>query len=280
MGNQDMHLELGIHRLDLSRPRVMGVLNRTPDSFSDGGVYTGLDAALRHARDMAREGADIIDVGGESTRPGAAPVSLHEELDRVIPVIERLAKELDTPLSVDTSKPEVMREAAKAGAVMINDVQALRQPGALETAAATRAAVCLMHMRGEPRSMQQDPQYEDVVREVGEFLNERVQAAVSVGIPRGRIVVDPGFGFGKTLEHNLDLMLHLSDLVRLDCPLLVGLSRKSMIGALMGGVPAEERLQGSVAAAVIAVQRGAHIVRVHDVAATVQALKIATAVGG
>ena len=259
---------------------VMGVVNVTPDSFSDGGKYFDTAVAIAHAEELAAQGADIIDVGGESTRPGAAPVSLHEELDRVIPVIERLAKELDTPLSVDTGKPEVMREAVKAGAVMINDVHALRQPGALETAAATRAAVCLMHMQGEPRSMQRDPQYEDVVHEVSEFLNERVQAAVSAGIPRGKIVVDPGFGFGKTLEHNLDLMLHLSDLVRLGCPLLVGLSRKSMIGALMGGVPAEERLQGSVAAAVIAVQRGAHIVRVHDVAATVQALKVAAAVGG
>ncbi|HSC48005.1 MAG TPA: dihydropteroate synthase [Gammaproteobacteria bacterium] len=273
-----MHLELGRHRLDLSRPRVMGILNRTPDSFSDGGAYAGLDAALQHARGMARDGADIIDVGGESTRPGAAPVGLQEELDRVIPVIERLTREMDTPLSVDTSKPEVMGAAVKAGAAMINDVYALRQPGALEAAARSQAAVCLMHMQGEPRSMQNDPHYIDVVREVADFLQGRADAAVAAGIPGDKIVLDPGFGFGKTLGHNLELLRHLPDLAASGYPLLVGLSRKSMIGTLMGGVPPEGRLQGSVAAALIAAQRGARVLRVHDVAATVQALNIAMAV--
>jgi len=278
MRGEHMHLELGAHRLDLSRPRVMGILNRTPDSFSDGGAYAGLEAALQHARGMARAGADIIDVGGESTRPGAAPVGLQEELDRVIPVIERLARELDTPLSVDTSKPEVMDAAVKAGAAMINDVYALRQPGALEAASRSRAAVCLMHMQGEPRGMQKAPHYIDVVREVADFLQGRADAAVSAGVARDKIVLDPGFGFGKTLEHNLELLQRLPDLAAGGYPLLVGLSRKSMIGTLLGGAPSDRRLQGSVAAALIAVQRGAKIVRVHDVAATAEALKIAMAV--
>ena len=275
-----MHLELGKHRLDLSHPRVMGILNRTPDSFSDGGAYAGLDAALQHARDMARDGADIIDVGGESTRPGAAPVSLQEELDRVIPVIERLAREFDTPLSVDTSKPEVMGAAVKAGAAMINDVYALRRPGALEAAARSRAVVCLMHMQGEPRSMQKDPHYRDVVREVADFLKERADAALAAGIPHDKLVLDPGFGFGKTLEHNLELLQRLPDLAASGYPLLVGLSRKSMIGTLLGGVPPDGRLQGSIAAALMAAQRGARILRVHDVAATVEALRITAALTG
>lgn len=280
MHGGDMHLELGKHRLDLSHPRVMGILNRTPDSFSDGGAYAGLDAALQHARDMARDGADIIDVGGESTRPGAAPVSLQEELDRVIPVIERLAREFDTPLSVDTSKPEVMGAAVKAGAAMINDVYALRRPGALEAAARSRAVVCLMHMQGEPRSMQKDPHYRDVVREVADFLKERADAALAAGIPHDKLVLDPGFGFGKTLEHNLELLQRLPDLAASGYPLLVGLSRKSMIGTLLGGVPPDGRLQGSIAAALMAAQRGARILRVHDVAATVEALRITAALTG
>lgn len=280
MHGGDMQLELGKYRLDLSRPRVMGILNRTPDSFSDGGAYAGLDAALQHARGMARDGADIIDVGGESTRPGAAPVGLQEELDRVILVIERLAQELDTPISVDTSKPEVMDAAVKAGAAMINDVYALRQPGALEAVARSQAAVCLMHMQGEPRSMQKDPHYIDVVREVADFLKERTDAAVAAGIPRDKLVLDPGFGFGKTLEHNLELLRRLPDLAAGGYPLMVGLSRKSMIGALMGGVPPEGRLQGSVAAALMAAQGGARILRVHDVAATVAALQITAALAG
>jgi dihydropteroate synthase len=275
-----VQLQLGKFRLDLSEPRVMGVLNRTPDSFSDGGVYTDFDAALRHAMEMAREGAAILDVGGESTRPGAAAVSLQEELDRVLPLIEKLTQELDLPLSVDSSKPEVMRAALSAGATMINDVYALRQPGALPTAAGSDAAVCLMHMQGEPRSMQQNPHYDDVVSEVGAFLLQRARQCTAGGIPRQRIVIDPGFGFGKTLEHNLELLRRLPELAGLGYPLLVGISRKSMIGTLLGGMPAAERLQGSVAAAVVAVLYGANIVRCHDVRPTVQALQVAATLRG
>jgi dihydropteroate synthase len=273
-----MQLRLGQERLDLSRPRIMGVLNRTPDSFSDGGAYTDFDAALGHAHAMLAEGADILDVGGESTRPGAAPVPLEEELRRVLPLVERLAGGLGARVSVDTSKPEVMRAAVMAGAVMINDVYALRQPGALDAAAESGAAVCLMHMLGEPRTMQQDPHYEDVVREVGEFLMERVEACLAAGISRDRIVLDPGFGFGKTLEHNLALLRHLPELAELGYPLLVGLSRKSMLGTLLGGKPVEQRLHASVAAAVSAAHNGADILRVHDVGATVDALKVAMAI--
>ena len=271
-----MHLKLGKHSLDLGRPRIMGVLNRTPDSFSDGGRYTELDAALRHAEAMAAEGADLLDVGGESTRPGSEGVSVQVELDRVIPVIERIAA-LGLPISVDTSKPEVMGEAVKAGAAMINDVYALRRPGALEAAARSGAGVCLMHMQGEPRSMQQDPRYADVTAEVVAFLKERAAAAATSGVAHETVVLDPGFGFGKKLEHNLTLLGNLPALAALGYPLLVGLSRKSMIGTLLGGKTVEERLQGSVAAALLAVQRGAHIVRVHDVAETVQVLKVAEA---
>lgn len=272
-----MHLKLGKHSLDLGRPRIMGVLNRTPDSFSDGGRYTGLDPALRHAEAMAKEGADLLDVGGESTRPGSEGVSVQAELDRVIPVIERIAA-LGLPVSVDTSKPEVMAEAVKAGAAMINDVCALRRPGALEAAAGSGAGVCLMHMQGEPRSMQQDPRYGDVTAEVAAFLKERAAAVVAAGVAHEAVVLDPGFGFGKNLEHNLTLLADLPALAALGYPLLVGLSRKSMIGTLLGGKPVEERLQGSVAAALLAVQRGAHIVRVHDVAATFDAFKVASAI--
>ena len=274
-----MHLKLGKHSLDLGRPRIMGVLNRTPDSFSDGGRYVGLDAALRHAEAMAAEGADLLDVGGESTRPGSEGVSVQLELDRVIPVIERIAP-LGLPISVDTSKPEVMGEAVKAGAAMINDVYALRRPGGLEAAAKSSAGVCLMHMQGEPRSMQQDPSYGDVTTEVSAFLKERAAAAVAAGVAREAVVLDPGFGFGKNLEHNLTLFGDLPILADLGYPLLVGLSRKSMIGVLLGGKPVEERLHGSVAAALLAVQRGAHIVRVHDVAVTLDAFKIVTALTG
>lgn len=272
-----MRLQLGKHHLDLSEPRVMGVLNRTPDSFSDGGSYTDFDAALRRAVEMAGEGAAILDVGGESTRPGAAPVSLQEELDRVLPLIEKLTQELDLPLSVDSSKPEVMRAAVAAGAAMINDVYALRQPGALEVAASSDTAVCLMHMQGEPRSMQQQPHYDDVVDEVGAFLRQRAGQCTAAGIQRQRIVIDPGFGFGKTLEHNLELLRRLPELAGSGYPLLVGLSRKSMIGTLLGGVPASQRLQGSVAAAVAAVLHGANIVRCHDVRPTMEALRVAAA---
>ena len=273
-------LRCGHHTLDLTRARVMGILNVTPDSFSDGGDFATREAALRHARQMVADGADLIDVGGESTRPGAPPVSVAEELDRVIPVIEALASELAVPVSVDTSKPEVMRAAVAAGAGLINDVAALRRPGALAAAAALRVPVCLMHMQGEPGTMQQDPAYGDVVAEVAAFLAGRLAACEAAGIPRERLLVDPGFGFGKTLAHNLALLRGLPRLALLGVPVLAGLSRKSMIGALLGGVPVGERLHGSVAAAVLAVERGAAIVRVHDVGPTVQALRIVAAVGG
>ncbi|HEV2322214.1 MAG TPA: dihydropteroate synthase [Gammaproteobacteria bacterium] len=275
-----MHLELKKERLDLSRPRVMGVLNRTPDSFSDGGAFVEFEMALAHARRMLQEGADFLDVGGESTRPGAAPVTLEEELARVLPLIERLAGEPGVRISVDTSKPEVMRAAVQAGAVMINDVYALRQPGALEAAAESGAAVCLMHMQGEPRSMQQDPQYEDVTREVTEFLLERAEACLDAGIPKARIALDPGFGFGKTLGHNLTLLRDLPALCRHGYPVLAGLSRKSTLGTLLGGKPVEERLYASVAAAAVAAMNGANILRVHDVGPTVDALKVTSAVRG
>ncbi|MDE2070734.1 MAG: dihydropteroate synthase [Gammaproteobacteria bacterium] len=256
----------------------MGVLNRTPDSFSDGGAFMDFDAALRRVRDVVREGAAIIDIGGESTRPGAEAVSAQQELDRVVPLIERLRGEIDIPVSVDTGKPEVMRAAVAAGAGMINDVYALRQPGALETAARLGVPVVLMHMQGEPRSMQQDPHYRNVVAEVRQFLLERVRACEAAGIPRARLLIDPGFGFGKTLEHNLELLRQLHALTEVDLPLVVGLSRKSSIGKLLGGVPAHERLFGSIAAAVVAVMNGTSIVRAHDVKPTVEALKVAAAV--
>jgi dihydropteroate synthase len=265
--------------LGLERPVVMGVLNVTPDSFSDGGKFVRLDAAVEQGVRMAEEGAAIIDVGGESTRPGAPAVGLDEELRRVVPVIERLRARTGVILSVDTSKAEVMRAAAAAGAAMINDVRALRGPGALETAVSSGCAVCLMHMLGEPRTMQEAPTYRDVVAEVRGFLAERVEACVVAGLATERIVLDPGFGFGKTLAHNLELLRHLGDLAVNGLPVLAGLSRKSTVGALTGRSPAE-RVHGSVALAVIAVLNGARILRVHDVAATVDALKIVAAVRG
>lgn len=272
-----MRLDCGGKPLDLGQPVVMGVLNVTPDSFSDGGRYLQLTDALRRAEAIAAEGAAIIDVGGESTRPGAPPVSVQEELDRVLPVVERLARELPIPISVDTSKPEVMREAARAGAGLINDVRALRLPGALEVAAACGVPVCLMHMRGEPATMQREPDYADVVTEVYGFLAERVRRCADAGISRDRILVDPGFGFGKTLEHNLSLLRHLDRFVGLAAGLLVGISRKSMIGALLDA-PIGERLSGSLAAAVIAAWQGAHIIRAHEVQETVRALRVCAAV--
>jgi len=271
-------LHCGAYTLDLARPRVMGILNVTPDSFSDGGRFLDREAALRQGRALVAEGADILDVGGESTRPGAATVSVQEELDRVIPVIEALAGELPVPLSIDTSKPEVIEAAVAAGASLINDVAALRRPGALAAAAEAGVPVCLMHMQGEPGTMQQQPTYRDVVAEVRDFLAGRVAACEAAGIPRDRLLVDPGFGFGKTLAHNLALLRDLRTLHGLGVPVLVGLSRKSMIGALLDGAPVGERLYGSLAAAVLAVERGAAIVRVHDVAPTVQALRIVAAV--
>jgi len=263
--------------LDLTRPRVMGILNVTPDSFSDGGDFLSQDAALRRAERMVEEGADILDVGGESTRPGAAQVSAAEEMARVVPVIAALVRRVPVPVSVDTSRPEVMHAAVEAGAGMVNDVRSLRLPGAMEAAAACAVPLCLMHMQGEPSTMQQAPAYGDVLAEVSAFLSGRVDACVAAGIPRGRILVDPGFGFGKTLEHNVALLAGLRELTRIGQPLLVGLSRKSMLGALTGRAVGE-RLAGSVAAVVLAVERGASLVRVHDVAPAVDALRVAWAV--
>jgi dihydropteroate synthase len=266
-------LDCGGRLVDLSQPRVMGILNVTPDSFSDGGRFFSLPAALARAREMVQEGAAIIDVGGESTRPGAQSVSLQEELDRVIPVIEALSAELPVPISVDTSKPEVMRGAIAAGAGMINDVHALRSPGALETARDTGAAVCLMHMRGEPRTMQDNPHYEDVVEEVKTFLAQRVDACSAKGIARERLVIDPGFGFGKRLQDNLCLLRELGNLTELGPPVLVGISKKSFIGTLLNR-PIDERLYGSLAGATIAAWKGASILRVHEVGPTVEALAV------
>jgi dihydropteroate synthase len=270
-------LRVGTHTLDLARPAIMGILNVTPDSFSDGGRFVDLQHALVHAHAMVADGAAIIDVGGESTRPGAQAVSVDEELARVIPVIEALRRELDIPVSIDTGKPEVMRAAVVAGAGFINDVYALRLPGALEAAATLGVPVCLMHMQGEPRTMQESPQYGDVVRDVTNFLGERLDRCVSAGIPRERLLIDPGFGFGKTLEHNLELLRRLDEFAGLGVPLLVGLSRKSMIGKALG-LALDDRLHASVALALMAVQRGARIVRVHDVRATHDALRMYEAV--
>ena len=255
----------------------MGVLNVTPDSFSDGGRFTDLEAALVQAERMAKAGAAIIDVGGESSRPGAVAVSVQAEIDRVMPVIEAIAERLDVPVSIDTSKPGVMREAVAAGASMINDVCALRREGALEQAAGLDVAVCLMHMQGEPRTMQEHPRYGDVTAEVTEFLAGRVAACTGSGIARDRITVDPGFGFGKTAEHNLELLSGLRRLLALELPLTVGLSRKSTLGKLTGR-PVDERMPAGLAAAVLAVERGAHIVRTHDVGPTVDAIRVAGAV--
>ncbi len=263
--------------LDLDSPGVMGILNVTPDSFSDGGKHLRPEAAVAQALQMAEAGAAIVDVGGESTRPGAAPVSVQEELDRVIPVIEMLAARLEIPISIDTSKAEVMRAAVQAGAGLINDVNALRGKGALQQAVQLGVPVCLMHMQGQPRTMQQAPAYRSVLEEVHAFLAQRIAVCVDHGIARQRILIDPGFGFGKTLEHNLELLRHLGALEELNCPLLVGLSRKTMLGTLTGREPAQ-RVAASVAAAILAVERGASIVRAHDVEETVDALKILEAV--
>lgn len=264
--------------LRLDRTRVMGIVNVTPDSFSDGGAHFDADAAVAHGLRLAGEGADVLDVGGESTRPGAAEVPLEEELRRVVPVIERLARETALPISVDTSRPEVMRAAVQAGAGLVNDVHALRREGALDMAASLGVPVVLMHMQGEPRSMQEAPDYDDVVGEVHRFLAERLFAAEMAGIARKKIVVDPGFGFGKTTRHNLQLLAHLERFLELGVPVLAGLSRKRSIGELTGREVPQERVHGSVAAHLVAAQRGARIVRVHDVAATVDALRIWEAV--
>ena len=265
--------------LDMSRTQVMGILNITPDSFSDGGDFFSLNQAIARAREMMREGAAIIDVGGESTRPRAQPVPVDVELERVIPVIEGITRELPIPVSVDTSKPEVMRAAVAAGAGMINDICALRTTGALEAAAQAGVPICLMHMQGEPGSMQYNPSYENVVTEVKQFLAQRIKACLAAGIERSKILVDPGFGFGKSLQHNLTLLNRLQDFQELGVPVMVGLSRKSMLGIVLNA-PVKRRLYGSIAAAVLAVWQGASIVRVHDVRATVEAVKICDAVKG
>ncbi|HEY8539214.1 MAG TPA: dihydropteroate synthase [Steroidobacteraceae bacterium] len=271
-----MYLRCKSQTLDLRSPVVMGILNVTPDSFSDGGRYKESKAAIAHALAMIEAGAGIIDVGGESTRPGAEDVSEEEELRRVVPVVAELARRTNVPISVDTSKPAVMKAALEAGAEMINDVRALADPRALAEVAASGAAVCLMHMQGEPRSMQDDPKYVDVVTEVRDFLSERLQACIAAGIDRERIVLDPGIGFGKRLQHNLALLAHLPALTALGCPVLIGVSRKSMFGALLNR-PVEQRLAGGLAVATAAVLAGVSIVRAHDVAETVDAVKTAAA---
>ena len=268
-------MRLGSMRLPV--PAVMGILNVTPDSFSDGGRFKNPQTALRQAAEMAEAGAAIIDVGGESTRPGAAAVSEQEELDRVIPVIESVCEVTDLPVSIDTSKPRVMRECVAAGAVMINDVCALQMEGALSSAVDLQVPVCLMHMQGTPRSMQEKPHYENVVADVAAFLEQRVSACVDAGVDENVIVVDPGFGFGKTHAHNVELLANLRQLRVRDRPVLIGVSRKSTLGALTGR-EIRDRLPSSVAAAVVACMQGAHIIRAHDVQATVDALKVVQAV--
>jgi len=262
--------------LDMSRCHVMGILNVTPDSFSDGGRFNRPDAALSRARQMVADGAAFIDVGGESTRPGAAQVSVAEELDRVCPVVETIARELDTVISVDTSAPEVMAEAAKLGAGLINDVRALQRKGAPETAAAAGVPVCIMHIQGEPDSMQDNPEYRSVRREVSLFLTERMRVAEAAGVKPENIILDPGFGFGKTLEHNLQLLASLEQLHILGHPLLVGVSRKSMLGHITGR-EVNERLPASLAAATISAMKGASIIRAHDVRETVDAVSVVAA---
>ncbi|RMQ44187.1 Dihydropteroate synthase [Pseudomonas cichorii] len=270
-------LPCGNRVLDLARTHVMGILNATPDSFSDGGHFSQLDAALRHAEAMVVAGATLIDVGGESTRPGARAVSPVEELERVAPVVEAIVRELDVIVSVDTSTPEVMLETARLGAGLINDVRSLGRPGALAAAAQTGLPVCLMHMLGEPGNMQDDPHYSDLLGEVSAFLQERMDQCVASGIDRERIILDPGFGFAKTLDHNLSLFKHMQSLHSLGRPLLVGVSRKSMIGAVLER-PVGERLYGSLALAVLAMTKGARILRVHDVAETADVVRMIAAV--
>lgn len=270
-------LPCGNRVLDLAQTHVMGILNATPDSFSDGGRYSQLDAALRHAEAMVLAGATLIDIGGESTRPGAPAVSPAEELERVAPLVERVAQELDVVISVDTSTPEVILETARLGAGLINDVRSLRRPGALEAAAQTGLPVCLMHMLGEPGDMQDNPHYRDLVQEVSDFLSERMRQCAAVGIGPERIILDPGFGFAKTLDHNLSLFKHMEVLHALGRPLLVGVSRKSMIGGVLGRAVGD-RLYGGLALAALAMSKGARILRVHDVAETVDVVRMIAAV--
>ena len=259
--------------LNLSRPHTMGILNVTPDSFSDGGRFNQMDAALRHAEEMLAAGTTILDIGGESTRPGADEVSLEQELDRVVPVIEALRQRFDCWISIDTSKAKVMTEAVNAGADLINDVRALQEPGALQAAAGAGVPICVMHMQGQPRTMQHQPSYQDVIADVGDFLAERITACEQVGIPREQLLLDPGYGFGKTLEHNYQLLAHLDEFHRFGLPLLVGMSRKSMVFKLLNKQPAD-CLAGSLACAAIAAMKGAQIIRVHDAKETVDVLKV------
>jgi len=265
-------IQCGDRELSLHRPRVMGILNMTPDSFSDGGQFNDLDRALYQVEAMLDAGADIVDIGGESTRPGAAAVSEQTEIDRIMPVLTAVRDRFDTIVSVDTSKAEVMRTAAAAGAGLLNDVRALREQGALQAAAASGLPVCLMHMQGEPRTMQENPHFDNVVADVAGFLQQRIEACRAAGIAHHQLLIDPGFGFGKTLQHNIALLHALPTLCAI-APVLIGVSRKRMIAALLGN-DATDRVLGSVTAAVLCVQRGARIVRVHDVAQTVQALSI------
>ena len=272
-----MIFSCGKYKLDLTHPKVMGIVNVTPDSFSDGGKYESTEKAVEHALQLVAEGADLLDIGGESTRPGSTPVSLDEELQRVVPVIEVLSKVAGVPLSIDTYKPEVMRAAIAAGADIVNDVRALQEPGAMEVVVQSNAGLCLMHMQGTPKTMQENPQYTDVVAEVTAFLRERLASAKASGIAAERIVLDPGFGFGKRSVHNLALLQELHNIADLGRPLLVGLSRKSVLGQIIGG-DVYVRLHASLAASVISAMKGAKIIRVHDVKATADALKVVTAV--
>jgi dihydropteroate synthase len=276
------HMHCGSRVLDLSCPQVMGILNITPDSFSDGGKFfqsqkPDLSAVLKTAEQMVKNGATILDVGGESTKPNAAVVSTQEEMDRVLPVVDHLSRELDVIVSVDTSNPEIMVASAALGAGLINDVRGLRRPGAIAAAAATQLPVCVMHMQGEPDVMQTAPQYDDVFDEVAQYLQERVKACVEGGIGKDRILLDPGFGFGKTVQHNLILLKRLNELAELGYPLLVGLSRKSLIGKITDR-DVDQRLAGSIALATLACMKGARVIRVHDVRETVDAVKLVTAV--
>lgn len=262
--------------LDLSHPHVMGILNVTPDSFSDGGAHNTLIEAVKHANLMINAGATIIDVGGESTRPGALEVSVDEELSRVVPVVEALAQRFEVWISVDTSKPEVIREMARVGAHLINDIRSLTEPGALEAAAETGLPVCLMHMQGDPKTMQDAPKYDDVITDVMRFFIDNIARCEQAGIAKEKLLLDPGFGFGKNLSHNYELLARLSEFHQFELPLLVGMSRKSMIGQLLNVGPSE-RLSGSLACAVIAAMQGAHIIRVHDVKETVEAMRVVEA---
>ncbi|OAT49398.1 dihydropteroate synthase [Proteus hauseri ATCC 700826] len=271
-----MKLIANDRELCLATPQVMGILNVTPDSFSDGGTHNSLNDALNHAAKMIAQGATIIDIGGESTRPGASDVSIEEELHRVVPVVEAIRQRFDVWISVDTSKAQVITESAKVGAAIINDIRSLQEPGALEAAAKTGLPVCIMHMQGDPKTMQQAPHYKNVVMDVSRFLEENIQRCIDAGIEKNQIILDPGFGFGKNLAHNYQLLAHLSEFHHFGLPILAGMSRKSMVGQLLN-VPPQERVAGSVACAVIAAMQGAQIIRVHDVKETVDAMKVVQA---